>query len=244
MKRFLLILALAALTSSGFAQLEHKPSEPKAKTDWSKTNVYKRSSDHLMIQFGYAGMGGQPDSFNTGGFHRTGNIYLLFDFPFKSNPHLSAAIGAGIGSDNIYFKETTIDIKRQAGIQFTRDTLTKYKKYKLNTSYLEVPIELRWSQNPENMNKGFKAAIGAKVGLLMDAKTKAKVDRDVDGNAGYWVKEKSKRSVAGSRIALIGRIGRGNFTAFGSYTFTEMFKVGLGPQGIHPWSAGITFSGL
>jgi hypothetical protein len=244
MIRFLLILVMACLTSSGFAQLENKPKETKAKMDWSKTNVYKRTSDHLMLQFGAAGMVGKPDTFSTTGFSRTANVYILFDFPFKKDPRLSVAIGPGIGSDNYFFKNTTIDIKRQAGIDFARDTLNKYKKYKLNTSYLEVPIELRWSARPDNMNKGFKAAFGMKVGTILDAKVKAKVDRDVNGNAGYWYKEKSKRSFNGTRLSLIGRVGWGNFTAFASYTFSEYFKQGLGPTGVHPWSAGLCISGL
>ena len=247
MKRsFLVLVMMLTASSSVLAQLENKPktAEKKPKTDWSKTDVYKRSADHLMFQLGYAGWGGKPDTLNAGGFSRTANIYLMFDFPFKTNPHFSAAIGLGVGSDNIFFKNTTIDIKHQAGILFQTDTLNKYKKYKLNTSYLEVPLELRWSARPDNMNKGFKAALGMKLGLLWDAKTKAKVDRDTDGNAGYWLKEKSKRSFQGTRLAIIARVGYGNFTVFGSYQFTELFKIGLGPQGIRPWSAGITFSGL
>jgi len=242
--RFFLILALACLTSSGFAQLENKPVEKKAKTDWSKTNVYKRSADHLMMQFGYAGWGGKQDTIHTSGFSRTANIYLMFDFPFKTNPHFSAAAGLGIGSDNIFFKNTTINLKKASGIQFIPDTLNKYKKYKLNTSYLEVPIELRWSARPDNMNKGFKAALGMKVGLLWDSKVKAKVDRDTDGNTGYWYKEKSKKPFNGTRLVATGRVGYGNFTVFANYTISQFFKQGLGPTAIHPWSVGLTISGL
>ena len=247
MKRSFLVLVFALVaTTSVVAQLENNPksADKKPKVDWSKTNVYKRAADHFMFQFGYAGWSGHGDTMNIGGFSRTANVYLMFDFPFKSNPHFSAAVGAGVGSDNIFFKKTTIDIKHQSGILFTADTLTKYKKYKLNTSFFEIPVELRWSARPDNMNKGFKAALGMKLGILYDAKTKAKVDRDVDGNAGYWLKEKSQRSFQGTRLALIGRVGYGNFTAFGSYTITELFKVGLGPQGVRPWTVGVTFSGL
>ncbi|MBO9571023.1 MAG: hypothetical protein J7497_02260, partial [Chitinophagaceae bacterium] len=58
-------------------------------------NLANRSKDHLLIQFGYNGWGAAPDSINTNGFPRTFNMYFLFDFPFKTNPHLSVAIGAG-----------------------------------------------------------------------------------------------------------------------------------------------------
>jgi hypothetical protein len=171
-------------------------------------------------------------------------MYFLFDFPFKSNPKLSVAIGPGIGSDNIFFENTTIDIKNNRQVEFNRDTITQYKKYKMNLGYLEVPIELRYSSNPSNMNSGFKAAIGAKVGTIIDAKTKAKVDRDADGNSGYTYKVKDKQFFNSYRLAGTLRLGYGNFTAFGTYTLTEMFKEGQGPLGIRPWTIGLTLSGL
>jgi hypothetical protein len=168
----------------------------------------------------------------------------MFDFPFKTNPRLSVGIGPGIGSDNMYFDETTITINNRRNIEFNRDTITQYKKYKLNTTYLEVPVELRWSANPANMNKGFKFAIGAKVGTLLDAKTKAKVDLDADGNGGYIEKIKAKQVFNGTRLAAIARVGYGNLTVFGTYAITEFFKEGQGPQGMRPFSIGLTLSGL
>ena len=113
----------------------------------------------------------------------------------------------------------------------------------MNTSYLEVPLELRFSSNPENMNSGFKFAIGGKVGLLMDSKVKAKVEQDINGNTSYTTKEKSKRFFNGSRLAATARIGYGNFSIFGSYTITDFFKQGQGPA-VKPYSIGLTVSGL
>jgi hypothetical protein len=224
-----------------FAQQENNK---KTKTDWSKIDLTKRSADHFLIQFGYAGWAGAPDSINTSGFHRSFNMYLMFDFPFKTNPRLSVGIGPGIGTDNIFFEETTIDIKNRRVIEFNRDTVTQYKKYKLATGWLEVPVELRWSSNPANMNKGFKVALGAKVGTLLDVKTKAKVDLDTDGDGGYVLKEKAKTFFNGTRLAATARIGFGNISAFGTYTITEFFREGQGPQGIRPFTIGLTLSGL
>ena len=46
------------------------------------------------------------------------------------------------------------------------DTLSYFKKYKLTTAFLEIPLELRFTANPEKENKSIKAAIGVKVGTL------------------------------------------------------------------------------
>lgn len=231
-----------ALLITGTAALAQEPKG--GKKDWSKVDLSKRPADHFMIQFGYAGWGGKPDSITTSGLSRSFNMYLLFDFPFKTNPKLSAALGPGIGTDNIFFKETTIDIKNKTQAQFNRDTVNKYKKYKLQTSYLELPVEFRYSSNPANMNKSFKFAIGAKVGTNVEAKTKAKVDMDQNGDGGYAFKVKDKKFFNGTRIAAIGRIGYGNISLFGSYSFTEFFKEGSGPQGIRPFNVGLSLSGL
>ncbi|MEN9884330.1 MAG: hypothetical protein RLZZ420_1547 [Bacteroidota bacterium] len=219
-----------------------EPKAPKIKPDYSKLDLSKRASDHFMLQFGMAGWG-KPDEITTKGFSRTFNGYFLFDFPFKSNPRLSVAVGPGVGTDNIFFDKTTVDLNDRTGVKFLRDTITRYKKHKLVTGYVEAPIELRYSTNPENMNKGWKFAFGAKIGTLIDAKMKSKIDLDATGTGGYYTKEKDRRYINSTRFALIGRVGLGNFSVFGSYTVTDFFKEGLGPS-VRPYSFGVVLSGL
>lgn len=215
----------------------------KSKKDWSKVDLSRRSADHLMLQLGMYNWAQRPDSITTRGIGRTANIYFMLDFPFKTNPKLSVALGPGLGTDNMYFDKMDINIKNRIKATFDRDTIRQLKKYKLNVSYLELPIELRYSTSPQNMNRGFKLAIGAKIGTLLDAKTKAKVDLDADGDGGYIEKIKSKNLFFGTRLAAIARIGYGHFTIFGSYTVTSFFKEFQGPT-VKPWSVGLTLSGL
>ncbi|HLO80984.1 MAG TPA: outer membrane beta-barrel protein [Chitinophagaceae bacterium] len=237
MKRILIALVFISIGTAAIAQDAEKPTKKK----W---DLSKRSADHFMIQFGYHNWSGQPDSIKPSGFSRTFNMYFLFDFPFKSNPKLSIAIGPGMGTDNIFFEKTNIDLKNRKEIEFNKDSVTQYKKYKLQTGYLEVPVEFRYSSNPANMNSGFKAALGVKVGTILDAKTKAKVDKDAQGDGGYVYKVKDKNFFNSYRMVATLRLGYGNFTAFGTYTLSEVFKEGQGPLGIRPWSVGLTLSGL
>jgi hypothetical protein len=217
--------------------------EEKKKKDWTKVDLSRRSADHLLIQIGMYDWASAPDSITTKGVGRTFNMYVLFDFPFKTNPKISVAIGPGVGTDNIYFDKMSIDLKNRTRAEFNRDTVVQYKKYKLAVGFVELPVELRYSGNPENMNRGFKFAIGAKLGTMLDAKTKAKVDLDADGFEGYVEKVKDKKFFNSTRLAATARIGYGHFTVFGTYTFTEFFKEFQGPS-VKPWSLGITLSGL
>lgn len=260
MKKIVGILFLA-LTINGFAQETADssntgkkvkspkaekivtPKTPKPKVDYSKMDLSKRVSDHFMFQFGLAGWANKPASITTKTFNRTFNAYFLFDFPFKTNPRLSVAVGPGVGTDNIFFDKMTVDLNNRNGATFTRDTVVQYKKHKLATGYVEAPVELRYSTNPQNMNKGWKLALGVKVGTMIDAKVKSKIDLDATGTGGYFTKEKDKRYFNTTRFALTGRIGWGNISAFGTYTLTDFFKEGQGPV-VRPFSVGLAISGL
>ena len=237
--KHIVAIILTCCTLVGSAQ--EKTEKPK-KFDWSKTDFSKRASDHFMFQVGYAGWGNK-EGLNTRGLSKTFNAYFLLDFRFKTNPKFSVALGPGIGTDNIYFNKTAIDVANRSGTTFKNDTITRYKKSKLATGYLELPLELRYSTKPANMNTGWKFALGMKIGTLLDGKVKSKIDLDATGRGGYFVKTKDKRNFNGTRLAATARAGYGNISLFGSYTLTDFFKAGFGPE-VRPFSIGLAISGL
>lgn len=240
MKRLLLIISLIVCGNFVFAQTETEPAP--AKKDWSKAQLSGRAADHFMIQLGYNGWSGETDSVRHGTFNRTFNMYFMFDFPFKTDPRFSAGVGLGVGTDNMFLKKTTVDLK-QYPLELARDEVTKYKKYKLATGYLEVPLELRYTANPENYNKSFKVALGVKVGTMIDAHTKAVVTSDASGNGGYTAKVRDRRNFNSTRLAGTLRVGYGVFSLFGTYQFNRFVKDGAGPD-IKPYSIGLCISGL
>lgn len=205
-----------------------------------------RANDHFLLQFGYTRWAGKPDSINTNGLSKSINAYFMFDYPFKTNPKLSMAFGPGIATDHILFRKTYVGIKDLTNsIHFTNQADTNhFKKTKLATAYLEAPIELRFSANPET-GKGFKGAIGIKIGTLINAHTRNTKFEDKNGNAlnDYVMKESSKRFLNKNRISAQARLGYGHFTLYGSYQLTTLFRDGAGPQ-VRPFSIGLTLSGL
>ena len=238
---------LYALVS--FAQDD--PTDTEKKKDRSKISLANRSNDHFLIQFGYAGWAGKPDSINTKGLSRSFNFYVMMDFPFKTDPRFSVALGPGVGTDHIFFENTNITIADQSKplrFQNLADT-NHFDKYKLVSAFLELPVELRFSSNPEKSGKSFKLAIGAKVGTLVDIHVKGKRWVDKDGNLvpgfsdKFVQKQKDKHFFNGNRLVGTARIGYGYFSLFGTYELGPFIKEGLGPT-IHPFSLGITLSGL
>jgi hypothetical protein len=243
MKKIYLAICFIVFTASVFAQEQPKP---ETKNE-SKNNFASRANDHLVIQIGYAGWSGRPDTINASGLPRSFNAYFMFDFPFKTNPHLSMAIGAGVGTDHIYFSQTYIgikDITSKLVFQDLRDT-SHFKKYKLATAYLEAPIEFRYSSNPETPNKSYKASIGVKVGTLLNAHTKGRTFESSTGSVinPYTEKQSSKHWFNTTRFEATARFSYGVFGIFGAYQLNTLFKQGFAPD-IHAYTIGLSINGL
>ncbi len=241
MKKILPLFTFILFVSVAVAQ--DNPSIPKKKQPIDMSN---RPNDHFVIQLGVANWSGLPDTINKQGLSKSFNVYLMFDFPFKTNPKLSIAVGPGIGSDHIVFSKTYIGIRdRVSSIHFTNVSDTNnYKKTKLATVYFEAPLELRYSSNPLTGN-GFKLALGVKVGTMLNAHTRnTKYETKTGGSLdNHVLKESSKQFFNRNRLCLIGRVGYGHFSIFGSYQVSSLFKTNAGPD-VKPYSIGITLSGL
>lgn len=246
MKRIVLLSAAVLLVIAAFAQ--NDPSTGgKKKKDWSKINLSNRANDHFMVQVGYDAWAGKPDSIKTKGFSRSLNIYFMFDFPFKTDPRFSVGVGAGIGSSNIFFD------KQEVAITSTGSTLafpnkadtTHFKKYKLATAALEAPVELRFAADPENIDKSWKGALGVKVGTLLSVHTKGKTLQNSTGGTvnSFIQKENSKRFFNSTKISATARVGYGHISVFGQVQINNFIRDGVGPA-VHPYSIGVTLSGL
>jgi hypothetical protein len=240
MKKLVLVLVAFVSVTALFAQEKKKI---------TKADITNRSGDHFMVQLNTDHWAGAPDSIkdHLKGLSRSANVYVMMNKPFKNNPKFSAAFGIGVGTGNMYFKNYNIDIKSTATkLPFTSlDSANHFKKYKLTTAYLEIPVELRFTKNPEKNNKSIKAAIGVKVGTLISVHTKGKTLLNSSGSSvnAYTAKENSKRYFNSTRISATARIGYGNFSLSGSYQITALLKDGVGPV-INPFQIGLTLSGL
>lgn len=225
-----------------------EPAVPKR--DWSKVDLSKRAADHFMIQYGFDTWLNRPDSVRIGnGFSRHFNMYFMLDKPFKTNAKYSVAFGLGIGSSNIFFNKTDVDIKStSARLPFRQaDSTENFKKYKVTNVYAEVPVEIRYYSNPENPNKSWKAALGIKVGTLLNTHSKGKNLLSKNGfsiyGPTYVQKESQRRFFNGTMLALTGRVGYGAVSLSAGYQITGVLKDGAGPS-MNRLSIGITISGL
>ncbi len=207
----------------------------------TKKSYSAPSRDYVMIQIGTEKWTNVPDSIVTTSLGRVFNAYLCYDFPIaKSN--FSFAAGVGIGTSNIYFKNQVLDISDTTpAIKFLPETNPSYKKYKLTTAYVEAPFELRYFANKENRNVGFKAAIGLRVGALISSHTKGKYTLNSKPIVDKVV---TKRYIETWRYAATLRLGYGNFSVYGAYNISNLFRANSGPENIRPFQLGVCLTGL
>ena len=239
MKKILSVAFAVVLVSTAFGQ---------TKKDWSK-EVIDRAGDHFMVQFGLDNWAGAPDSISNrmNGFSRGVNVAIMMNKPFKSDPRWSVALGLGISNSNIFFKNTSVDLKSSSTLLPFRnlDSTDHFKKYKLATTFAEVPIELRYTFDPVNQKKSWKIAVGVKVGTMLNGHTKGKTLQNKSNTTINAYTEKiSKRTYFNStRLAATARVGIGNFSLFGSYAITSLVKDVSGAA-IRPYQFGLCLSGL
>jgi hypothetical protein len=238
----IVLFALGLFVLASVNAQEETPKKKKETIDLSG-----RANDHLMVQIGYSGWSGAPDTISLKNPAKTLNVYFMFDFPFKTSPKVSVGAGLGLSNDNIRFDKTYVGIKETSNVMPFRDQsdTNHFKKSKLVTTYLEAPIELRYTSKPLESGKSFKFAIGVRAGLLLNAHTRNRALQNKSGNTinDYVMKEASKRYFNTSRISGIARIGYGHFSLYGSYQLTTLFKEGVAAE-IRPFSIGLTISGL
>lgn len=233
MKRLLLLITLCLSVYTLQAQDATPAKGP------GRPSVGRYSRDYIMMSITYNGWQGAPDSIHNGGFSRGFNFALMYDFPLKTGSHFSFAPGLGISTSNIFFKDQKVAVAMPSTtLNFPSDTA--YKHYKLATAYLEIPLEFRYRQYTNNANRGLKAGIGLKFGAMVSAHTKGKIiangSKEID-------KVSDKRFFNPWRVAGMARVGWGNFSLIGTYTFTSLLKTGAGPT-INPYSIGLCISGL
>ncbi|WP_109695570.1 porin family protein [Chitinophaga deserti] len=229
MKKLLFTLGFLASSATLFAQ--NMAGLP--------VNKVKQSRDFLVIGISYDGWASAPDSVKTKGLSRGFNIALMYDMPITKE-HFSVAAGLGFSTSSIFLDDQAIDMSNgnSSAVRFVKTEA--YKKYKVATNFLEIPLEFRYRQNSENANTGFKASIGARVGMLVNAHTKGK---NTLGGEKNTIKEQNRRFFNPWRFAGTARIGYGNFALFGTMNLNPLFKDATNLD-VRPYSIGLALSGL
>lgn len=199
----------------------------------------------FLIEIGVNRNLNSADTFNIGFWgSRSLNLYYQHDFKIPIlKGKFSFHPGIGLAMERFKFKDLkTIGYDATGALQIINPRAGTTKS-QLIANYLDIPMELRFSTNPFDPNRSFKAAVGFRAGVLLNGQTKLKYEND-----GDTIKEKNRQAwnLNNIRYGVYGRIGVGNVNLFGYYNLSTYFKEGEGIQGkdINVLTVGLSIGGF
>lgn len=210
-KKLNIFLLLITLSTAAFAQGDVTPKK-------GRPNI----PGTFQVDFGY-NTPTEKAGFNTGLMGSTSvNLYYFYDMRLGKSK-FSVHPGIGFGLDRYKFNNNkTLGYNASQDTVFMVDvTLPNLRKTKLITNYIDIPLEVRFSSRPDDPNRSFKMSLGFKVGLLYESFTKIKYSEDGERKK---IKDKQNFNLLPVRYGPYFRIGGGNFSVYGYYNITPLFK--------------------
>jgi len=185
----------------------------------------------LRVQVGFNFLLDHPDDMALGFWgSKSFNAYYLYSVRLGESA-FTLHPGFGIGTDKFSFDENVTLVRGLNG-DITIEPLetTEYgevNKTKLATTYFEVPLELRFHFNKDNMRKTGKISIGGKVGVLMSSHTKIKFEHLGEKQK---LKAKDNYNLNRFRYGLQGSVGIAGVAAYFYYGLNKLFEKDEGPE--------------
>lgn len=185
----------------------------------------------FVLELGVNSAMNAPSNFSLGFWgSRTLNVYYQYDIRILKSK-FSFVPGIGLSLERFKFKNGATlgyDAADDSLKLFTpaETGMTGIRKSQLVTNYLDVPLEFRFNTNPDDPGRGFKAAVGGRIGFLYDSFSKLKYKEEGETKR---LKDKQDWNLTQFRYGVYGKLGIGNFSLFGYYNLTPLFEEGKGP---------------
>jgi len=214
--------------------------------------------DLLIMNFNWNGWMNQPDGMDVSPFSRGFEIKAMADFPIgRSNFSFAAGLGLSLeniftnaflrkelGVDSLYFTSIEDVINPEVNPANPRD----WNRYKLATTIIELPLEIRFRANPRRRNT-FKFTAGFKVGFVIDSHEKyvgPDYRFDADGAQSNLSESLTQINydlpgINRLRYAAYGRVGYGRVAMTFQYGIQPFFQSGWHVQEATPISIGFSF---
>ncbi|HEX5553345.1 MAG TPA: outer membrane beta-barrel protein [Chitinophagaceae bacterium] len=142
---------------------------------------------------------------------------------------LNLITGIGIVMNNYRYSKDISYVNAFSKTYVMRDSVS-FKKNKLFTEYLTIPLLLNFESNPYHTSNSFRISAGPTFGYLVKSRTKQV------SKARGKIKDNDAFNLETFRLGLRGEIGFGPVTLYGSYSLTPIHQYGLKQ---YPFSIGI-----
>ena len=146
--------------------------------------------------------------------------------------------GLGITWNNYFFKNNIAIHSTSDTTTFTFDTITNNNKYKLRTTYIDIPLLVGFRIGD------LKHPLGIQAGVIGSYNLGNIVKQKYQSN-GNKIKNRTKDdyNINPFKLEAVARVKIKNVGIYGRYSLTSLFENGKAPE-LYPFSAGIIFSEL
>jgi hypothetical protein len=155
--------------------------------------------------------------------------------------HLFISPGFGVTWNNYHFEDKTVSISTGADSTiFMSDTTMRFDKYKLRTTYIEVPLTVGARLgNPDDFHFTIEAGIIGGLNISSVVKQRTYVNE-----VKFKNKVKDDFNVNPFKLDAIVKLRVNEVLGiYGRYSLTTMFEVNK-TQEVYPFSIGVTFGGI
>lgn len=223
-------------------------------TDQKKKLPKPKKQDVILFNFNWMTWFNSPDSMSLSPFSRGFDVALMWDVPFGRSP-ISFATGVNFSFENFFSNSFLMDSAGGNNIYFkpikpiinadNPTTERDWKKYKMSTAIIELPVEFRFRLKPHKRNT-FKMAVGFKIGYVIDSWHKYEGpdyrNGTADLNDGLRQVTYGVQSINRFRYGVYTRIGYSRYHLYVHYSIGDFFESGKGVKGANVFTAGFCFT--
>ncbi|NEN22092.1 PorT family protein [Cryomorpha ignava] len=228
MKKFTLLVAIFLLFTPTLLAQDQEKKETVI------VRILDRHDDKLVFEITNDMWLDLPAGVELRGFSPGFKGYFYSDYTFGANSNVSFAWGFGISADNVHSNAILVqeefpngDLGEQELVAYPDDY--DYEKNKFVTTYLELPVELRYIAKGRSP---FKIAAGFRLGYLLSDHQKI---IDTDGKRKIY----DFNDVTTWRYGVSARIGVGKIQVTGFYSLVSLIE---GSDSVIPFSVGIALT--
>ena len=234
--RISILLLLVLFLNSAYSQTTTDKTSTKKK-------VLTTSRDRFDFGVHFNNFYEKPDTLKVQWYSRSFDVHIMLDRPIGKS-RFSFAPGLGIASTN-YYHNSYMSIDTSSIAYFTPFSESiSHKKNKMNITYAELPLELRYRTKPDMNGNSFKLGLGVKLGYALNSHTKYKGDDYTGLNRGsVHFKEIGIPNINTYRYGVTARVGYSIVSLVGYYGLSTYFKKDAGPS-MKEFSIGISLNGF
>ncbi len=222
--RFVMLLAFVLAGFAGYSQ-----------ETTTKKSFRPDIPGSVLVELGVNVVSGNAPSHFQKGFWGSRTINFYYQYPirlFKSNFSLNPGIGLSLERWKLTNDYTIASRPGKDGTYrllpadsiFTGSTIHRSQ---LVNNYIEMPLELRYDTNPEDIARSFNISFGGRVGYLYDSFAKVDYRENSENKSN---KDKQMHGMNPIRYGLYTRFGLGGFSLFGYFNMSPMYEKDKGPE--------------